>query len=73
MRRPCVQPSKGFSANLRRCQLHKRRNVAEYLPTNAQGDSDRRIGNAYAMTDYPEAKAALQKLNLSLTQQAQVA
>jgi len=46
--------------------------VAEYLPTNAQGDSDRRIGNAYAMTDYPEAKAALQKLNLSLTQQAQL-
>jgi len=34
-----------------RLLLHKRRNGAEHLPKNAQGDYDRRIGNAYARTD----------------------
>jgi hypothetical protein len=36
---------------MQRCQLHKRRNVKEYLAKNAQGDYDRRIRNAYAMTN----------------------
>ena len=57
-----MQLSKGFSANVQRCQLHKRRNMAEYLPKNAHGDYDRRIPNAYAMTDYAEAKAEHQKI-----------
>ena len=47
---------------VQRCQLHKRRNVVEYLPKNAQGDYDRRIRNAYAMTNYAEAKAELEKI-----------
>ena len=40
-----------FAANGRkwqRCQIHKRQNVKEYLPKSAQGDTDRRIRNAYA-------------------------
>ena len=36
--------------------------MAEYLPRNAQGDYDLRIRNVYAMTDYAEAKAELQKI-----------
>ena len=52
----------GKRAEVQRCQLHKRRNVKEYLPKNAQGDYDRRIRNAYAMTNYAEAKAELEKI-----------
>ena len=52
----------GARAEVQRCQLHKRRNVAEYLPKNAQGDYDRRIQNAYGMTNYADAKAELEKI-----------
>src|SRR5579864_6295714 len=52
----------GTRAEVQRCQLHKRRNVKEYLPQNAQGDYDRRIRNAYAMSGYAEAKAELGKI-----------
>ena len=52
----------GERAELQRCQLHKRRNVAEYLPKSAQGDYDRGVRNAYAMTGYAEAKAELGKI-----------
>ena len=51
----------GERAEVQRCQIHKRRNVKEHLPKNAQGDTDRRIRNAYAMTGYAEAKAELGK------------
>jgi Transposase, Mutator family. len=47
---------------VQRCQIHKRRNVKEYLPENCQKDYDRRMRNAYAMSSYTEAKAALQKI-----------
>ena len=60
--RAAIQRVFGERAEVQRCQLHKRRNVAEYLPKNAQGDYDRRIRNAYAMTDYAQAKAELQKI-----------
>lgn len=52
----------GTRAEVQRCQLHKRRNLKEYLPKKAQGDYDRRIRNAYAMTDYAAAKAELEKI-----------
>ena len=52
----------GKRAEVQRCQIHKRRNVKEHLPKNAQGDTDRRIRNAYAMTDYAGAKAELEKI-----------
>jgi len=52
----------GERAEVQRCQIHKRRNVKEHLPKRAQGDTDRRIRNAYAMTGYAEAKAELEKI-----------
>ena len=42
----------GGRAEVQRCQIHKRRKVKEHLPKSAQRDTDRRIRNAYAMTDY---------------------
>lgn len=60
--RAAIERVFGERAEVQRCQLHKRRNVAEYLPKGAQADYDRRIRNAYAMTGYAEAKAELQKI-----------
>ena len=60
--RAAIERVFGAHAEVQRCQLHKRRNVAEYLPKNAQGDYDRRIRNAYAMTGYGEAKTELEKI-----------
>ncbi len=51
----------GERAEVQRCQIHKRRNVKEHLPKSAQGDYDRRIRNAYAMTEYAAAKAEREK------------
>ena len=42
----------GEQVEVQRCQLHKRRNVMEYLPENCQKDYDRRMRNAYAMNNY---------------------
>jgi len=52
----------GERAEVQRCQIHKRRNVKEHLPKSAQGDTDRRIRNAYAMSDYAAAKTELGKI-----------
>ena len=60
--RAAIERVFGNRAEVQRCQLHKRRNVKDYLPKNAQGDYDRRIRNAYAMTSYAEAKAELEKI-----------
>jgi len=42
----------GEQVEVQRCQIHKRRNVKEYLPENCQKDYDRRMRNAYAMNNY---------------------
>ena len=52
----------GERAEVQRCQIHKRRNVKEHLPKSAQRDYDRRIRNAYALTEYAAAKAELEKI-----------
>ena len=52
----------GEQVEVQRCQIHKRRNVREYLPENCQRDYDRRMRNAYAMSNYAEAKEALEKI-----------
>ena len=52
----------GEQVEVQRCQIHKRRNVKEYLPENCQKDYDRRMRNVYAMNHYAEAKEALQKI-----------
>jgi putative transposase len=51
----------GERVEVQRCQVHKRRNIREYLPENCQKDYDRRMRNAYGMHNYTEAKAALEK------------
>jgi transposase-like protein len=60
--RAAIEGVFGERAEVQRCQIHKRRNVKEHLPKSAQGDTDRRIRNAYAMTSYAEAKAELGKI-----------
>lgn len=52
----------GSQAEVQRCQIHKIRNVIEHLPEGCRADWRRRLRNAYAMTDYAAAKAALEKL-----------
>ena len=60
--RAAIERVFGERAEVQRCQIHKRRNVKDHLPKQAQGDTDRRIRNAYAMTGYAEAKAELEKI-----------
>jgi putative transposase len=52
----------GERVEVQRCQIHKQRNVKEYLPENCQRDYDRRMRNAYAMNSYADAKEALRKI-----------
>ena len=60
--RAAIERVFGDRAEVQRCQIHKRRNVKDHLPKLAQGDTDRRIRNAYALTNYAEAKAELEKI-----------
>lgn len=60
--RAAIERVFGDRAAVQRCQIHKRRNVKAHLPESAQGDYDRRIRNAYALTGYAEAKAELEKI-----------
>jgi len=52
----------GAQAEVQRCQIHKRRNAGEHVPERCRAEYDRRLRNAYAMSSYEEAQAALQKL-----------
>ena len=49
-------------SEIQRCQIHKRRNVAEHLPETHQPDIERRLKAAYAMSSYKEAKSALNRV-----------
>ncbi|MGH9555708.1 MAG: IS256 family transposase [Terriglobales bacterium] len=60
--RAAVDKVFGARAEVQRCQLHKRRNVKDHLPEHCRADYDRQLRNAYAMTSYADAKAALEKL-----------
>jgi putative transposase len=60
--RAAVERVFGQETRVQRCQLHKIRNVIDHLPENCRTDWRRRMRAAYSMTDYGEAKAALQKL-----------
>ena len=52
----------GEQAEVQRCQFHKVENVVAHLPEGCRADWRRRLRNAYAMTEYAAAKAALEKL-----------
>ncbi|MGH9789207.1 MAG: IS256 family transposase [Candidatus Acidiferrales bacterium] len=60
--RAAVEKVFGSNSEVQRCQLHKRRNLRDHLPQECQADYDRQLRNAYAMTGYADAKAALEKL-----------
>jgi transposase-like protein len=60
--RAAVEKVFGARAEVQRCQLHKRRNVKDHLPEGCRADYDRQLRNAYAMTSYEDAKAALEKI-----------
>lgn len=60
--RAAVDKVCGARAEVQRCQLHKRRNVKDHLPEGCRADYDRQLRNAYAMTRYQDAQAALQKI-----------
>lgn len=59
--RKAVKRTFGDRCPVQRCHLHKRRNLAEYLPKGYQGSADQRVRTAYAMTDYAPAQAQLFK------------
>ena len=61
-----VRKHAGESAFIQRCQVHKKRNVVDHLPEEHKADVKRKLQNAYGMTDYDEAKRALQKLHREL-------
>jgi hypothetical protein len=52
----------GERVEVKPCQIHKRRNLKEYLPENWQKDYHWRMRNAHAMNHYAKAKEALQKI-----------
>lgn len=61
-----VRRHAGESAFIQRCQVHKKRNVADHLPEEHKTDVRRKLQNAYAMVDYSDAKRALERLHQEL-------
>ena len=61
-----VRKHAGKMALIQRCPLHKRRNVTSHLAEKYRESVDRKIANAYAMSNYADAKKALEKLHREL-------
>jgi putative transposase len=61
-----VRKHAGEAAFIQRCQVHKKRNVVDHLPDEHKADVRRKMQNAYSMTDYAEAKRALDRLHREL-------
>jgi putative transposase len=57
--RSAVKKTFGDEGPVQRCQIHKRRNVKEYLPPEYQRAVDGRLKAAYSMTRYADAKKML--------------
>jgi|TARA_B110000263_G_C15264706_1_gene490554 putative transposase len=47
---------------VQRCQWHKRENILSHLPKSQQATVRRQLQEAYAIEDYAQAKAALQRM-----------
>lgn len=58
--RAAIQRTFGKRGEVQRCQQHKQRNVAEHLPKHLQAEYRRKMKAAYGMTEYPEARKALE-------------
>ena len=54
------------AAFIQRCQVHKERNVVDHLPEDFKRDVRRKLRNAYGMTNYSNAKRALESLHREL-------
>jgi transposase-like protein len=61
-----VRRHAGEAALIQRCQVHKRRNVVDHLPEEHKAAVRKKIQNAYAMTEYADAKRALARLHREL-------
>ena len=61
-----VRRHAGEAALVQRCQVHKRRNVVDHLPEEHKSTVRKKIQNAYAMTEYADAKHALERLHREL-------
>lgn len=61
-----VRRHAGDAALVQRCQVHKRRNVVDHLPEEHKSTVRKKIQNAYAMSEYADAKRALQHLHREL-------
>lgn len=61
-----VRKHAGSAAFIQRCQVHKKRNVVDHLPDEYKADVRRKLQNAYSMTDYADAKRALERLHREL-------
>lgn len=63
----------GADSVIQRCQLHKRRNVKDYLPKEHQTRIDKRLAAAYGMNELSDARKALESVFdelVSLSEQA---
>ena len=56
-----VKNTFGKCCEVQRCQVHKRRNVADHLSDEYKRSVDQRMRTAYAMKNYKEARAQLLK------------
>jgi putative transposase len=61
-----VRRHAGEAAFIQRCQVHKKRNVADHLPEEHKAEVKRKLQNAYAMANYVDAKCALEHLHREL-------
>jgi len=61
-----VRRHAGEAAFIQRCQVHKKRNVVDHLPDEHKADVRKKLQNAYAMSEYSDAKRALEKLHREL-------
>src|ERR1700675_1066433 len=61
-----VRRHAGEAAMIQRCQVHKRRNVVDHLPEEHKSAVRKKLQNADAMTEYADAKRALDRLHREL-------
>ena len=61
-----VKKHAGESAAIQRCQVHKRRNVLDYLTDEQKPAVAKRLNAAYALEDHAAAKQALNTLHREL-------
>jgi transposase-like protein len=71
--RAAVRAAWGVSALVQRCQWYKGENVVKHLPKGEQAAWRKRLQRAYERPTYPEAQAALTRLQQTLEERNQSA